>query len=284
MTRDKLYYYPQQQSEYTKEEAIQIIKRFLLRKLEKYVLPKLEKLLEIAVILICMAMVIALFKGEIIANEAQEILERCNSLETSPYAEQLSIEERAWYYISSLELPKENLGEINLTTENAETIIEVVEVNAEYNPSEEERDFAYRLAFGEAGVESALGQTLVINVAINNMKAEGYTNLIEEFTKEGRYSSVKGDKVYNCGKIVLTENVPQNIKDAVDEAFQVDYSEKMLKEQAEKLGITDSKYWEGGALYFYNPDECSEYQNSIRQNVKVTFRCGDHLFYRYWDK
>ena len=169
-----------------------------------------------------------------------------------------------------------------MTVEVQEEVVEEVPVN--YEPSEEERDFAYRLAFGEAGIESELGQILVINVAINNMREKGYSDLIQEFTIKNRYSSVKGVEVYNEGKVVLTENVPQSIKEAVDEAFRVDYSEQMLKEQAEALGITDSKYWEGGALYFYNPDKCSEYQNSIRKNVKVKFRCGDHLFYRFWDE
>ena len=110
------------------------------------------------------------------------------------------------------------------------------------------------------------------------------SDLIEEFTMESRYSSVINGEVYNCGRIVTVEDVPQSIKDAVDAAFECDYSEKMLKEEANKLGITDSKYWEGGSLYFYNPDACSDYQNEIRKNVKVKFRCGRHLFYRYWDK
>lgn len=278
MTKDNLYYYPQ--TSYTKEEAIQIIKKFVSRKLERVILPKLTKILEICVILVCIAMVLALIKGEQVARQADEVLESCKQYQTSPYAESMSVEEIIWYYINGLEIPKEDV-----ITESTEVLEEVVtDVESYYVPTEEERQFAYRLAFGEAGIESELGQILVINVAINNMRAKGYSDLIEEFTMESRYSSVINGEVYNCGRIVTVEDVPQSIKDAVDAAFECDYSEKMLKEEANKLGITDSKYWEGGSLYFYNPDACSDYQNEIRKNVKVKFRCGRHLFYRYWDK
>ncbi|MDE5830457.1 MAG: hypothetical protein K2H53_01930 [Clostridia bacterium] len=158
---------------------------------------------------------------------------------------------------------------------SAEEIIEAKAIN--YNPTAEEREMAYKVAFAEASIESSMGQTLVINVAINNMRKHGYTSLMQEF-QAGRYSSIVDGVVYNEGKAVEIENVPQSVKDAVEEAFNNDYTEEALKAEAEKLGITDSKYWEGGATYFCAPS-CSG-----RENVKVKFQLGNHMFYRYWDK
>ena len=186
------------------------------------------------------------------------------------------------------EIVNENELQTQIITENIEmqkvskeTILEL-KVVKNYQPTEEERQFAYKIAFAEAGVEGSVGQTLVINAAINNMRKNGFSSLIEEFKAEGRYQSVKNGEVYNSGKVVT--EVPDSVKVAVDLAFEYDYSEAILKQQAENLGITDSKYWEGGATYFYNPEYCSERQNKLREKIKVKFQYGDHIFYRYWDK
>lgn len=213
-----------------------------------------------------------LYKGHQVSKAADEYLERSRirRLEEAK-EEKLSVEERFWRDIRNMEVPEELLQ--GPTTKNVE-----------YVPTEEEKQFAYLVAFAEAGVESDLGQTLVINVAINNMQKQGYSNLIEEFTTEGRYSSVINGEVYNCGELVSIDDVPQNVKEAVDKAFEYDYSEEMLMQQAESLGITDPKYWENGAIYFYNPEYCSDSQNELRENVKVKFQYGNHVFYRYWDE
>lgn len=201
------------------------------------------------------------------------------------YAERVPVKQSAWKYIMSMEVDEDLLVDtFTQVNENIGTTIDTTTETINYVPSEEERIFAYRLAFGEAGIEDSLGQTLVINVAINNMKEQNYSSLIEEFNAKGRYSSVSNGEVYICGEIVSIEDVPQNVKEAVDAAFEYDYSQEMLKKEAERLGITDSQYWEGGALYFYNPVACSEYQNKLRENVKVKFQYGRHIFYRYWDE
>lgn len=265
MTRTKNEYFLG--SSYTKAEAFEIIKSFAIR--------KLEELIKVSTIIILIIAVIALCNGQRLEKEADEILARCE--QTLSYSRSLSVEEEMWNRINSLEVP-EHLLQSELPQQ------ETFKIMVEYEPTEEERNFAYCLAFGEAGVESDLGQTLVINVAINNMKEKGYENLIEEFTKEGRYSSVIDGKVYNCGEVVTINDIPQSVKNAVDAAFEYDYSEEMLKQEAEKLGITNPRYWEDGALYFYNPEFCSDFQNKLRENVKVKFECGDHMFYRYWDE
>lgn len=238
---------------------------------------------------------IAMYKGEQAMKMADEVISMYEKNHTYKVviAEKISVEDVVWRYIDSIEIQQLDIDAIVIETEEIAIIQEEeeeqkkeIEVTTEVNyiPSDAEREFAYCLAFGEAGIEDSMGQTLVINVAINNMVAQGYSNLIEEFTAIGRYSSVIDGQVYNCGKIVLLDDVPQNVKDAVDAAFEYDYTEEMLKEEAEKLGITDPKYWEGGATYFYNPAACSENQNKIRENIKVKFKYGNHIFYRYWDK
>lgn len=186
-----------------------------------------------------------------------------------------------------LELENLRVKNTENDTSKLETSIEDIQefkVSENYTPTEEERQFAYKIAFAEAGTEGSIGQTLVINVAINNMKKNGLSSLIEEFKAEGRYQSVINGEVYNAGKVVNLSDVPQEVKEAVDEAFKYDYSEQILKQQAETLGITDPKYWKGGAMYFYNPAACSERQNNLRENVKVKFQYGNHIFYCYWDE
>lgn len=264
MTRAKNEYF--YGSSYTREEAMEIIEKFFIR--------KLEQLLKITTVILSIVAIIALYRGEKLLKEADEFLEKSEH-NSSIYEERLSVEEEFWKYIDSLEVPECDVQQ---------AIIVEAEIVVNYVPSEQERQWAYCVAFAEAGIESELGQILVINAAINNMRAEGYSDLIEEFTSTGRYSSVISGKVYNCGEVVTVDDVPQNVKEAVDSAFEYDYSEEMLKEQAEKLGITDSKYWEGGARYFYNPEFCSDFQNKLRENVKVKFKCGSHVFYRYWDE
>lgn len=176
-------------------------------------------------------------------------------------------------------------NEVAETTEEVEvTEVMYVTANANYNPTEAERVYAYKVAFGEASNQGSMGQTLVINVAINNMRKNGDSSLIQEFERSGRYSCVENGEVYNSGKVVEVSDVPQSVKDAVDAAFDYDYSEQLLKAEADQLGITDESYWMGGATYFYNPNLCSDNQNNLRQNIKVRFEYGNHIFYRYWDK
>jgi len=178
-----------------------------------------------------------------------------------------------------------------LETENLKGVEEQFN-NYYYNPTDEEREMAYKLAFSEAGIEESFGQTLVINVAINNMMDKGYSSIIEEFISSGRYSSVingvpsiqvkreDGTKVWTP---VTDDMLSDELKEAVNLAFERDYSEDLLKEVAEEMGL-DSSYYEGGALYFYAPKAISEEAKKSRSNIKVDFQYGRHVFYRIWDK
>lgn len=171
-----------------------------------------------------------------------------------------------------------------------ELIIDLQKVDKEYNyyPTDEERQFAYKVAFAEAITEDELGIILVINSAINMTKECEYSSIIEEFTTAGRYSSVKDGQIYlitnESKRLVTEEDLTQELKDAVDEAFRKDYSEELLKQKMEEVGLNDSKYYEGGSLYFYNPEAVSSSRSNERQFIKVSFQHGNHVFYRYWNK
>ena len=201
----------------------------------------------------------------------------------------LSLETMTDLYIESLQLPKEEIYMEDIEVQDIE--VQSLEVIAEkeiyYNPTPEELQMAYLIGKSEAGIEDSFGQTLVINVAINNMKASGYSNLIEEFTASGRYSSVingipsikQGDEWIP----VTEEMLDSELKSAVEMAFEKDYTEELLREVAEANNL-DETYYKGGALFFYNPNAISDYQESLRANIKCEFQYGRHIFYRIWDK
>ena len=197
----------------------------------------------------------------------------------------LSIETMTDMYIESLQLPKE---EIYVEDVEVQALAEPVEENMiYYSPTVEELQMAYLIAKSEAGIEDSFGKILVINVAINNMKESGYSNLIEEFTASGRYSSVingvpsikQGDEWIP----VTEEMLDSELKSAVEMAFEKDYTEELLREVAEANNL-DETYYKGGALFFYNPKAISDYQASLRVNIKCEFQYGRHFFYRIWDK
>ena len=211
-----------------------------------------------------------------------------------------TVKEQVRLYIQSLEVPLEDTYEeepekVQEQVQEQEKVQEQVQEvtvvpvaisgGSNYNPTAEERQWAYRIAKSEAGIEDAFGKTLVINVAINNMRASGHSNLIEEFTYSGRYSSVVNGVpciMGNDGLIPVTDDMlTDELKNAVDLAFEHDYTEELLKQVAEAKGL-DASYYEDGARYFYNPDAISEYQASLRADIKVRFKYGRHIFYKVW--
>lgn len=106
MTKNNLYYYEETYPSYTKEEAIEIITKFLVR--------KLEKLIKIGTVILSIVAVIALYKGEQVLKEANEVLARCE--QNSSYVETLSVEEQFWKYIDSLEVPEQVQEVVNEIT------------------------------------------------------------------------------------------------------------------------------------------------------------------------
>lgn len=248
-------------------------------------LPTLEtktlKVFTIIVAIEAIVMIVVLVIGDY--NIAK--VERDYEASSHPVLEErLSVKEQMRLYIDALELPKEDEVE---ETEIEET--ETEEAELYYNPTDEERKWAYLMAKAEAGTEDSFGMTLETNVAINRAIETG-GSLIDVYTADGQYSSIHNGVphlriVHEDGSIewiLVTEDmITDEIREAVDKAFEKDYTEEILKEEAISGGL-DSSYYEGGALYFYNPYAISAEREKERAGIKVAFQHGNHRFYRDW--
>lgn len=195
------------------------------------------------------------------------------------------VKEQARLYIDGLELPEKDK---TITKIESEEVIVPVE-EPYYKPTEEERKWAYLMAKAEAGLEDSFGMTLETNVAINRAIETG-DNLIDVFTADGQYSSIHNGvphlRIVHEDKsiewILVTENmITDEIRAAVDKAFEKDYTEEILKKETISKGL-DSSYYEGGALYFYNPNAISAKREEERAGIKVSFQHGNHRFYKKW--
>ena len=141
-----------------------------------------------------------------------------------------------------------------------------------------------RIAYAESGVESSKGQIAVVAVILNreesNILPDSFYGVIQQ---KWQFSSVKDGEIYNCGEVVDYENIPQRTINAVERALSgEDPTEKLLWEEAERLGYDPEKYAKGGALFFYNPDYCSDAALEERARIKVKVRIGDHIFFKVW--
>ena len=160
---------------------------------------------------------------------------------------------------------------------------ETVDVNNEYsfaNPrqiTDEEYTYLTMLVCCEAGFEPYQGKVAVAACALNRLdEGMGGSTLTEVIFSPGVFSCISdwqfhlGNVAYDYYGLLYNTSVDvQEAERAVDEALAgVDPTRK-------KLG--------GGALYYYNPDACDDYENSIRSHITKTCRIGQHVFYRVWD-
>lgn len=268
----------------TEERKGKMTRAQYLRKMRKE--EEIFKVLKLFAIVETIIAIVVLTWGEKNIRNLEESYPSTGILmqERIPLRKQLSL------YLDALEVPKELLEqdyeEPTLVVEQQDVAQVFIETSY-YSPTEEEVQWAYLIAKSEAGIEDSLGQTLVIDVAINHMKESGYSNLIEEFTASGRYSSVIDGVpcIKQNGKWtpVTEDMLTDELKEAVHLAFEKDYTEQLLKEAAQAKGL-DETYYEGGALYFYNPKAVSEHQAELRANIKVAFQHGRHIFYRIWNQ
>ena len=126
-------------------------------------------------------------------------------------------------------IPSENPHD-NITYE-----VNIIQQNY-YNPSDEERQLAYFMAYAQTHDEEPIIQTMGTNVAINIAKEEGM-NLIDVFTFPNLFSGMR-DGVPSIsitnedGKfewIPVTEDMlTDELKEAVDLAFEHDYTDGAL--------------------------------------------------------
>ncbi len=158
-----------------------------------------------------------------------------------------------------------------------------------YKPTAEELDFLYKLVYAEAGNQAPFHQTIAANVIINRAIASG-NNILKVGRKSGQFSSVKNGvpciyvKTEDKWIPVTQKMISPDLKMAVEISLEKDFSEELLRKVAEDKGINDPQYWQGGALFFYNPEACKEKALNDRKYIKVKAKVGDHYIYRVWDK
>lgn len=157
--------------------------------------------------------------------------------------------------------------------------------NCYYYPTAEELLWAYFMAYAEAGIEDGFGQTLVTNVAINRAIRDG-KSLVEVYTAPGQFSSVVGGiptvpDGHGGRKPVTEDMLSEDLKASVAAAFQHDFSEDILRIVAEEKGL-DASFYEGGALYFYNPAACGQRALNSRAGIQCEAVYGRHHFYKIW--
>lgn len=106
-----------------------------------------------------------------------------------------------------------------------------------YTPSDEERQFAYLMAYAQTRNEEPIIQTMVTNVAINIAKEEGI-NLIDVFTDLNRFSgmhdgvpsfSVANDDHTLTWFPVTEDMLTDELKEAVDLAFERDFTKGAIR-------------------------------------------------------
>lgn len=242
-------------------------------------LPTLEsKTLKVSAIIVVIAAIIVIVVVGIGDYNLAKVERDYEASRHPVLEERLPVKEQMRRYIDALEVPEEDEIEETETEEAVEPY---------YNPTEEERKWAYLMAKAEAGTEDSFGMTLETNVAINRAIETG-DSLIDVYTADGQYSSIHNGLphlriVHEDGSIewiLVTEDmITDEIREAVDKAFEKDYTEEMLKEEAISGGL-DSSYYQGGALYFYNPYAISVEREKERAGIKVAFQHGNHRFYR----
>lgn len=180
------------------------------------------------------------------------------------------------------------------STEN-EIELKIENLEAYYIATEEEIEYLCLLVYAEAGTQDFMGKVYTANACINNTKDKGYSSIIEEAnSSKTRYSCVKnGVPCILHGDVwvpVTNEDVTEEVREAVNTALLKDYTEEILKEEAQRIANEnpnfemDPKYYEGGALYFYNPKATKGVEKESREKVKVKFEHGSHIFYRFWNK
>lgn len=158
--------------------------------------------------------------------------------------------------------------------------------------SEEDEFFLKSVAYAEAGIDGKEAVKAVMHVLYNRTKAEGFGSSIREVVnKSGAFSSVRGGYVYlvtSEGNILVTQDI---LPTYVNEAYEtfvaevqagIDPTKELLQEQAYLQGLDDPKFWQDGALYFYNPYAISWNEQNARASIRVQIPIGSQYFYCYW--
>ena len=142
--------------------------------------------------------------------------------------------------------------------------------------------------YAEAGI-CGVEEQEAVGLTILNRAKQSNCSIYEVLTAPGQFSSViDGIPSMIVDGIIVPieeEHITSQVWEVVERLSDGKETEieKLLKEEAERLGLDTEKYAEGGPLYFYNPEAVSQKQLDSRKNVKCSVRIGYQVFYKYWD-
>lgn len=161
-----------------------------------------------------------------------------------------------------------------------------VEENIRDNMNNEKEWFC-KVVFAEAGY-CELNEQEAVALAIWNRANHKLENIVSEVNREAQFSVVKNGKVYAW---INGENREVTMEDITDLTFQAVQNvidgketevERLLKAKAKSLGLDQEEYAEGGPIYFYNPEYCSDEENAYRESVQCKVQVGKQTFYKVW--
>lgn len=154
--------------------------------------------------------------------------------------------------------------------------------------SDKDKLLLAKAIYAEAGICDVEEQEGV-GLTILNRAKQSNCSIYEVLTAPGQFSSViDGIPSMIVNKTIVPieeEHITSQVWEVVERLSDGKETqvEKLLREEAERLGLDTEKYAEGGPLYFYNPEAVSQKQLDSRKNVKCSVRIGYQVFYKYWD-
>ena len=127
------------------------------------------------------------------------------------------------------------------------------------------------------GVESVEEQTAIMATLINREESIEYAdNFYDVVITFEPFMHVSVNGLYF--EVEMEEIQTQTIEAVMDALSNgADPTERLLKEEAEKLGMDYTEYAEGGALFFRNLADCDE---EALEAIKVEVQIGDYIFYK----
>lgn len=142
-----------------------------------------------------------------------------------------------------------------------------------------------RMTFAESGLEEIEGQIAVAAVIINRQQSTEFPETFEDvINQDAQFASVVDGEIYiKCQEpyVLDYKDVPEETIKATQRALEgEDPTEELLWARAIELGLDPEIYAAGGALYFYNPNACTDEALAARANIPCTVKIGNHVFYK----
>lgn len=124
----------------------------------------------------------------------------------------------------------------------------------------------------EAGFESYEGKVAVVATVLNRMESSIFPDEIYDVIFQPyQFSSATNGVFHNSTDELRYEDISSDMLNDAQKAVK-----------AALNGEDPTTYVTGGALFFFNPDYCSEEENAMRAGISCTLRIGNHIFYREW--